>query len=254
MIPKIIMQTWKTQNVPAIWEKSPVSILEHMPDWNYILLDDISNRSFIGKNFPDFLSTYDNFEYPIQRADAIRYCWLYLNGGLYLDLDIELIGSIEHLFDLSSSTNDNLFFVNSANVGSSLTNSLMASSAFHPIWLDMIEEMKQPLPWWAVGRHLKVIWSTGPGMVNRVVKRGKYSWNMLPSRVVNPQSICEIYGECPSIPDDNSDALIKSLPGQSWTTWDTSFYGQCYCHMERTIAIGLLIIVLVVMIIWFLFR
>ena len=37
--------------------------------------------------YPWFLETFDNYQFPIQRADAIRYFVLAHYGGIYIDLD-----------------------------------------------------------------------------------------------------------------------------------------------------------------------
>lgn len=44
-------------------------------------------REFIGDEYPWFLDTFDRYQYPIQRADAIRYFVLAHYGGIYIDLD-----------------------------------------------------------------------------------------------------------------------------------------------------------------------
>lgn len=44
-------------------------------------------RNFIAKEYDWFLETYDNYPYPIMRADAIRYFILNHYGGIYIDLD-----------------------------------------------------------------------------------------------------------------------------------------------------------------------
>ena len=41
--------------------------------------------------FPFFLSTFDNFPEPIFRADAARYAYLFLFGGMYVDMDTECL-------------------------------------------------------------------------------------------------------------------------------------------------------------------
>jgi mannosyltransferase OCH1-like enzyme len=124
-IPKIIMQTWKTQEVPEKWKISPLSIKNLMYDWKYILMDDEENRKFVENFFPDFLSFYDNFPYNIQRADAIRYMFLYMYGGVYMDLDFEVQQDLSILFKKENSCE--IFLVKSGNIGSFFTNSFMAS-------------------------------------------------------------------------------------------------------------------------------
>src|SRR5579872_6289874 len=110
MIPRKIMQTWKTSVVPQKWEPSVKSIKKYMSGWNYTLMTDEDNRKFVQQWFPDFLPYYDKFPHNIQRADAIRPMWLYIHGGLYLDLDIELLGPLDSLFQAGD-----LFLVPSAN-------------------------------------------------------------------------------------------------------------------------------------------
>ncbi len=45
------------------------------------------SRDFIADEYGWFLDTFDNYVYPIQRADAIRYFVLAHYGGFYIDLD-----------------------------------------------------------------------------------------------------------------------------------------------------------------------
>ena len=99
-IPKIIMQTWKNTDIPDKWKSSPASIRQYMPDWEYVLMTDDMNDQFVRTYFPDFYSHYVNFPYPIQRADAIRYMWLYKHGGIYMDMDFELIKPLDDLFSI----------------------------------------------------------------------------------------------------------------------------------------------------------
>ncbi|RQM06498.1 hypothetical protein DH86_00002311, partial [Scytalidium sp. 3C] len=46
-----------------------------------------ASRQFIASEYPWFLETFDNYAFPIQRADAIRYFVLAHYGGVYIDLD-----------------------------------------------------------------------------------------------------------------------------------------------------------------------
>lgn len=237
-IPKIIMQTWKTHSVPEKWKRSPESIRRWMGDWQYVLMSDDDNRAFVAKHFPDFLPYYDRFEYPIQRADAIRYCWLAVNGGIYMDLDMELQKPLDELF----TGHEGPYLVGSGNIGSFITNSFMASTPGHPLWLEVIEEMKKPLPWWCVGKHWVVMNSTGPIMLDRVVKRGKYVYAALPNKSIMPCSVCDSICMKP-------DAFIRPLEGSSWISYDTMVYNFFLCNWKMIV-----IIVIVVIILWLVLR
>lgn len=54
----------------------------------YMLWTDAQSREFIAEHYSWFLSAFDNYPYPIQRADAIRYFILHHYGGVYMDLDV----------------------------------------------------------------------------------------------------------------------------------------------------------------------
>ena len=222
-IPKIIMQTWKTTELPDKWKPSQSSIKKYMPDWKYVLMTDEMNRAFVEKQFFDFLPYYDDFPYPIQRADAVRYCWLYINGGLYLDCDFELLAPLDELFydDISYPSNE-LFFVASSNTPNVLTNGFMACKPGNPIWLDMIEEMKKPPGISYLEQHLLVFNTTGPLSFNRVVKRSGVPFTQLPSSKINPYTICDTEFNKP-------DSLLKPLEGSSWVSGCGNVYQWCYC-------------------------
>ncbi|KAK8861707.1 hypothetical protein IAR55_002530 [Kwoniella newhampshirensis] len=87
-IPRLIHQTWKTDHLPDKWQKAWKECREGMPDYEYMLWTDDISREFIAKHYPAHLHMFDSYEYPIQRADSIRYFVLHHFGGIYMDLDI----------------------------------------------------------------------------------------------------------------------------------------------------------------------
>lgn len=239
-IPKIIFQTWKTSDVPTKWKTSPETIKKYLPQWNYILMTDEDNRKLVADNFPDFLSFYDAFPYNIQRADAIRYCFLYLYGGVYMDLDMELTQSIDPFLESGS----DLYFINSGNVTDCLTNSFLISKQGHPLWLKMIEHMKQPLPGWAITKHLKVMLSTGPMALDKVVKSSNYPYTILPRPLFMPCSVCNM-DTC-----DTSNAVIKPLEGQSWNSFDTTALNFCMCNWRKILLVIIVVVIALLAIGW----
>ena len=235
-IPKIIMQTWKNDNIPVKWKESPESIKKHMKGWKYVLMTDEDNRNFVKKFFPDFLPYYDGFDYNIQRVDAIRYMWLAINGGIYLDLDIIVEKPLDDLF-----YNDNdAYFVNSSNIGSVITNSIMAGKPNVKIWYDMIEYMKRKKPWWAIGKHLHVMNTTGPIALNNVVKKYDRVCSLLPSKLLTPCSICDI-DRCIAY-----NTYLKPIHGSSWLEIDGKIYNFFLCNWKILLFFIIIIIIMIV--------
>ena len=233
-IPKLIMQTWKNHQIPEHWQESPASIREHMPNWTYVLMTDNDNDAFCAKYFPDFLRTYRKFPHAIQRADAIRCLWLYVYGGLYMDLDIVIIKPLDSLFYPDSE----LYLCSSGNIGSYLTNSFMASKPRCGLWLKMVQYMKLPAPWWAWGKHMEVMNTTGPIALNYVVKTRGYSYVALPSKGVMPCSVCDIE-RC-----NYEGAYLRPLVGSSWVSWDTRVMNFFMCNWKTVVIVIILIVII----------
>ena len=205
-------------------------------------MTDEDNRRFVQKHFPDFLPYYDRFPHTIQRADAIRYMYLYIYGGIYMDLDYKIQHSLDDLF----TTDSDVYLVPSGNVGTYITNSFMASKPGCKLWLEMIEAMKQKLPWYYLGKHVNVMSTTGPVMLTHVVEKYKGVYSMLPGKLLTPCSICNI--NC-----DATGAYLKQLEGSSWISYDTRFYIFCMCKWKRIIVfvvLMLLLLLIVIFILW----
>jgi mannosyltransferase OCH1-like enzyme len=255
-IPKLIMQTWKTEELPEKWKPTQTSIAKYMPNWKYILMTDEMNRAFITKYFPDFLPYYDAFPYPIQRADAIRYAWLYINGGLYFDCDFKLLGPLDELFIkdntiTSDGTNSiclvedyDLFLLASSNTPDVITNGFIAAKPGNRLFLEMIEEMKKPAGFSAIERHLLVMNTTGPLAFNRVIKRLGVRYKQLPSYKINPYTLCEHEYNKPN-------ALMEPLEGSSWVGGTAAIYQWCYCHYNLVLIYGITISLIIALFLFF---
>eukprot|EP00658_Telonema_sp_P-2_P025954 TRINITY_DN20471_c0_g1_i3.p1 TRINITY_DN20471_c0_g1~~TRINITY_DN20471_c0_g1_i3.p1 ORF type:complete len:530 (+),score=112.19 TRINITY_DN20471_c0_g1_i3:56-1645(+) len=95
-IPKIIHQTYKVREpLPGAWNSTPDAWQKMHPGWDYKFWTDVSMREFVEKEYSWFLPTYDAYQYPIQRADVIRYLAVYHYGGIYADLDLQPLTSME---------------------------------------------------------------------------------------------------------------------------------------------------------------
>lgn len=99
MVPQIIHQTWKTDQIPPQWNKFVESWLHYHPGWQYKLWTNDDGYEFVRQFYPEFYDTYCGYPYDIQRADAIRYLTVYHYGGIYADLDFECLQSFEGLRD-----------------------------------------------------------------------------------------------------------------------------------------------------------
>jgi mannosyltransferase OCH1-like enzyme len=237
-IPKIVMQTWKgtEETLPEAWKTSPASIRFFMPEWQYVLLSDIDNDNFIAQYFPQYLKTFRGFEYGIQRADFIRYAWLYVNGGLYLDCDYELEKSLEELFYVDRE----FYVVPSGNFGDFYTNAIMASKPGARVWLVCLELASQGYCWWHFGKHLKVMATTGPLMFTKAVKtQPPDSYHILNQKLLTPCSVCD------PKPCGKAGGYMKTLEGSSWISTDTRIYIYLKCNWRKLVIFCIIILIVI---------
>ena len=85
-IPKIIMQTGYAEKNDSASKKE---IIKLNPSFKYEYYNNNDCIDFLKKFFPQCVTTAFNKLRPgAFKADLFRYCYLYINGGVYIDLDL----------------------------------------------------------------------------------------------------------------------------------------------------------------------
>jgi len=186
-IPKIIHHTyvnesalpWRLSMFRQTWPFVLSRAWQQPGGWSSMFWSDDDNRKLIRDNYPWFLETYDSYEEVISRVDAARIFMLHKYGGVYSDLDIELLRNPAPLF---SGDLDLVFFYQMAphfrdrrmvdavepfEMGY-VTNALMASKPGHPFWLFLAEKMMhaQKHKVEPTGKYdrrdVRIFWTSGP--------------------------------------------------------------------------------------------
>jgi mannosyltransferase OCH1-like enzyme len=99
-IPKVIYQTWKSKSLPKEIEEVRASIAEIHPGYEMILYDDVDIDEFIRKNYDaEFYEAYSKLNIGAAKADFWRYCVLYTCGGVYLDIDADILFPLDWLIN-----------------------------------------------------------------------------------------------------------------------------------------------------------
>ena len=87
VIPLQIFQTWYTKDLPPYMRKCVDTLKSQNPEFKHFLYDDDECREYIAKNYDaDVLSAFDQLIPGAYKADLWRYCVLYKEGGIYLDI------------------------------------------------------------------------------------------------------------------------------------------------------------------------
>jgi hypothetical protein len=105
-IPKVIIQTGNDIKYRNHYHyNSIMSILEQNPSYEYKFMTDSDCRLFIKNNFPvgknkdnsDILKAYDLLIPGKLKSELFRYCYLYINGGCYINNKIVFRKSLDEI-------------------------------------------------------------------------------------------------------------------------------------------------------------
>jgi mannosyltransferase OCH1-like enzyme len=141
MIPRLIHQSWKTDDIPERWRPLQESWQLLHPNYEYHYWTDRSNREFIAKYDHEFIPLYDSYPLAIERAELARYLILYHLGGLYVDMDFEALRPVDKLlcgadlvFGLEPDSHAHRHGVRQRGLKNIVCNAFMASTPLHPFW------------------------------------------------------------------------------------------------------------------------
>jgi mannosyltransferase OCH1-like enzyme len=229
-IPKIIAQTWETNDVPEMWKSGPEAIKKYHPTWEYVLFTNDDRRKFVEKHFPGFLEIYNSYDKGVQRADLFRIMWMYVKGGLYMDLDHEPIKPLDPLFYYDME----LYLVQGAEY---YVNGFLASKPGCKYWLlclEVIKERHNNVPWYIMGDFV-VLYSTGPLVLKEAMKRYEKPYASIPRKMIYPCNVCD--KEYNSVVCDERAQYVKNIPGSSWISSQSNMLLYLKCYFDYGIGI-----------------
>jgi len=214
MIPRIIHQTWKSRTaIPPdlrAWRESFASL---NPGWDLRLYDDADNRALVASFCPGLLPIYDAFPAEIYRADFVRPVYLYRDGGIYADMDMQCLQPLEHYAFrdgvVLGSMGDDLTGPHS------LPNAMMASAAGHGFWLlylALIVARARALGDGSSRQDRKVEHVTGP-----VVLHAAHAAHGSADAAA---TVARFREEFPDIPAPWNHAPLVALQGHVWFPFD----------------------------------
>lgn len=131
-IPKIIIQTY--QNKKKIPNKVYKNIKKYGENYKHLIYDDNDCINFLKKYFnPIIYKTFLKLKKGAHKADLFRYCFLYINGGIYLDIKTELIKSLDEIF------NKPYVYTVLSIVDKTIYQGIIATPPKNPIFMELVE-------------------------------------------------------------------------------------------------------------------
>lgn len=162
-------------------------------NWCYFCWNYINCRLLVKKFYPQHLEMYDQYPWLIQKCDAVRYFILHRYGGLYADMDYYCNRPWSEVLD---NYPEDLYLVetpNSMNKDSvHISNALMYSKSGHVFWNKLFIEMElnriHPIYY---SRHIAIMFTTGPGILNRTFNKymNKFNLNYYPYKLFHPHGL-----------------------------------------------------------------
>lgn len=201
VLPRKIWQIWKVN--PLEFSGRDIDLARSWtsknPDYRYEVLTDQNSLLYVETNFgpgginrPDIVQTYRSLTAPIIKADLLRYLVMYIDGGVYADIDVEALRPIGRFIPQSYDEDkvnmvigieiDEPYFVNHPILGQksrSFCQWTFACKPHHPVMMRLIDSI---LTWLKdlskkQGKHISelvldfddVITGTGPSAFTNAI-------------------------------------------------------------------------------------
>lgn len=96
-IPRTIYQTWMSKLIPLSFQIVRSRMLARNPGYKVVMFDDSDVDSFVSKHWAgtDVARAFFKLKVGAARADLWRYLVLFREGGIYLDLDAEIVVNLD---------------------------------------------------------------------------------------------------------------------------------------------------------------
>jgi FkbM family methyltransferase len=95
-IPKRVMQTWEHKRLNPEFQAIVDTWKTHNPHYQFVLMDAEEREEFIRAHFERAVTrAYQRIVPGAYKSDLFRYCYLWVNGGVYVDVDTLCLGSLD---------------------------------------------------------------------------------------------------------------------------------------------------------------
>ena len=183
--------------------------------------------------YPWFLDTYDNYRYPIQRADSIRYFILASHGGIYIDLDnvsprrlviVDDNKYVNHLQGCNRNLDPLLNFsawMPATKIHIGLTNHIMGTRRNHP-YFSLLTRRLQAYNYNWLFPYMTIMNSAGPHFVSMVWEE------YLRTRRGSDDEVRVLMQEEYA---GSEWSFFTKTQGGSWNHWDTAAFKWAGRHV-----------------------
>jgi len=160
IIPLHFYTCWHTENLPPLMKEHYEQLVLQNPELHFHLYNEDSCRQFIKDNFDiDILEAYNSLIPCSYKSDLWRFCVLYKNGGIYMDIKYKCVNN----FKLIALT-EKEYFVKDRPINMTYT-ALVVVKPENPIMLKCINQIVDNVKHKYYGKN--ALEPTGPGLLGR---------------------------------------------------------------------------------------
>lgn len=195
------------------------------PEWFCIEWNKSLCIQLVKTYYPEHNILLAKYKHEIQRCDAMRYLILHRYGGWYVDADYYCNRPLN---EVHANFPHDIYLVQSPNsvIGQDedhVSNSLMYSRPNHPFWRQLLIEMEMAKNTsFLNSKHIQVMFTTGPGILNKVYHKYKIALNVksLPYKLFHPYGI----NDEKTVLNVGPEVYAVHLGKGSWEGKDSKFF------------------------------
>lgn len=194
-IPHIIHHIWfqGEKSIPSLQKKLQHTCRHQHPDYQFRFWDKTSILTFFQEECSHYLSTYQKFPLMIQKIDFAKYALLHKYGGIYLDMDVRCLRSIDSLtqrfpearficskLPINQTETELISSTTAASIGKTnacwdcalLNNGILLSIPQHSFLTLLLEDISHTNPQlFSITREAQITYTTGPAIFSQTMRK-----------------------------------------------------------------------------------
>ena len=164
IIPLKFYTCWHTKDLPPLMKKNYEQLVLQNPELKFHLYDENECRQFIEDNFDsEVLTAYNSLVPCSYKSDLWRFCVLYINGGIYMDIKYKCVNN----FKLIALT-EKEYFVRDRPINTTYT-ALIVVKPQNSIMLKCINQIVSNVKQNYYG--FNPLYPTGPGLLGKYFRK-----------------------------------------------------------------------------------
>jgi len=263
-VPKIFHQIWYQgeANIPLHLQEYRLSWIDKHKHYQFVLWNQHKIESLINSTNETIKKLYYSYDLMIQRIDFAKYIILYFYGGIYIDMDVKCLSSIDTIFETHHDKNVILSY-SPTNFAHSLSlnviglrlneklinNGIMACTPKHALLENIIIQAmtNRNTVFRKLGKNfLHIFYTTGPVMVTQAYRNtvDKHDIVILDNSYFEA---CNIYNVKESCNPPNHAIALHVYEG-SWQTSSEKQIVNVYFFLQKYVKVLLFIILVLILV------